>query len=201
MLPVSSKQTVEFTPPDAMEREPRPVFRLQVPTLLQRAQWRRALNEHGATYPSDAQLLAALREDLRAINPGNLDQLLEQVDAFEAAVDGEKLKLAPDMLAFETLCRGIGGAYSQALARRGYWGDLAPLVAAQMFVVGWEHAGPAFKRGHDGVDHDALAALPDAWLRSVGWKAIGLMTLSGDAEKNSAAPSSSPDAPATSTVH
>ena len=207
MLPVSSKQIVEFTPESLAEREPKPVFFLQVATLMARAQWRRALAEEGARLPSQAELLAALRDDLKASGPDNLEQLLDEVDAYEATADAdEKLKVAPHMPQMEQWCARLAGAYSRALADRDFWFDLAPVMAAQRFIGGWENVGVPFKAAKSGVDPATLEVLKDKLgepvIKRVGWRAMELMTLSRneDAEKNSAAPSGSPESPATSTA-
>ncbi|MBP2297952.1 hypothetical protein [Azospirillum picis] len=175
-----------------------PVFRLAVPSHFQRASFRRDLRAAGATYPGDAELYRALREDLREVNPYNLDTLLELIDEVEASAQGD---VDPDALdgleAITRLARAAGGRYAAMEGDREFWLSVAPIVACQHFLLGWEgvkakdgSAAP-FVRRRDLTTDETLSHLDEDELRAVGFKIMGLMRPSKDQEKNFVSPSRS----------
>lgn len=181
-----------------IDAEPQPVFSLRVPGLFQRAAFRRDLRAAGATYPGDAELYKALREDLREVSPYNLDALLELIDSVEAAAQGE---VDPDALdglqAITRLARAAGGRYAAMEGDREFWLSVAPIVACRHFLLGWEGVKAAdgtaapFVRRRDLTSDETLAHLDENELRAVGFKIMSLMRPSKDQEKNSASPSRS----------
>lgn len=187
---------------DAVQAEidstPQPVYLLAVPSHFQRAAFRRDLRAAGANYPGDAELYRALREDLREVNPYNLDTLLELIDGVEASAQGD---VDPDALdGLETitrLARAAGGRYAAMEGDREFWLAVAPIVACRHFLRGWEGvkaadgSEAAFARRRDLTTDETLVHLDEAELRAVGFKIMSLMRPSKDMEKNSASPSRS----------
>lgn len=178
---------------------PQPVYRLAVPTLLQRAAWRRDVRAEGATYPGDAQLYQALRDDLALTAPANLDSLLAVIDDVEAANGGE-VNPDPDALrdleAIARLARGlIGGAFAALEADREYWLNVAPIVACRHFLLGWDHVPAPFERVNGRTSDASLDALGDVEMRAVGNKIMGLMRPDRAAVGNSESPSPSASSP------
>lgn len=181
-----------------VEAAPQPVYRLAVPSHFQRAAFRRDLRAVGATYPGDAELFRALREDLRAIAPYNLDRLLEVIDEVEASQQGEVDPDALDGLEDITrIARAAGGRYAAMEGDREFWLGVAPIIACRHFLIGWEgvpgpngQPAPFVRRGNLTSDQ-TLAALDEAELRAVGFKIMSLMRPSKDQEKNSVSPSRS----------
>ncbi|MCM8738286.1 hypothetical protein M5E06_29600 [Azospirillum sp. A1-3] len=181
-----------------IDAAPQPVYRLRVPSHFQRAAFRRDLRAAGATYPGDAELYKALREDLREVNPYNLDSLLELVDSVEAAAQGD---VDPDALdgleAITRLARAAGGRYAAMEGDREFWLSVAPIVACRHFLLGWEEVKAAdgtdapFVRRRDITTDETLSHLDEAELRTVGFKIMSLMRPSKDQEKNFASPSRS----------
>jgi hypothetical protein len=179
-----------------------PVYRLGVASHFQRAAFRRDLRASGATYPGDAELYRALRDDLRDVAPYNLDALLELIDGVEAAAQGD---VDPDALrGLETitrLARSAGGRYAALEGDREFWLSIAPIVACRHFLLGWEGvkaadgADAAFERRRNLTTDETLAQLDEAELRAVGFKIMSLMRPSKDLEKNSASPSRSASSP------
>lgn len=155
-------------------------------TRRERNLFRRALVAEGAVMHSQAEMLAALRDALREIAPGNLSELLDMVDAAEADENARKA-LAP----VEAIARSVP-AYAARLADNVFYLNIYPGVLARFALRGWEGDGlPAFQR-HNGLVPDALLdAVNDEELRALGWEASAMTFLPASAEKNSEAPSQS----------
>jgi hypothetical protein len=174
-----------------------PTYHIRVPSGRGRAAWRRDVAMAGARLPAKAELFEALRSGVKAIGPSNLDELLAKLDLAEAIEAGKAdpdADLAREISAFETQMMGDPG-YSVLVAARTYWFEIAPLIAASHFLTGWENLDLPFARKGDRVPDDLLDALPQGHVQQIGLKAINLMSVSKDQEKNSASPSRSPAAP------
>lgn len=197
-LPVSTKDTVRFRfPADG------PTYLLAVPSYLQRAAFRRDLRAAGADYPGDAALLAALREDLTAIAPANLEELLALVDGAESAANaGDDAAADPELGGrigdLARLARSAGGRYAALEGDREFWLAVAPLVACQHFLIGWEGRDEAFALRRDRATDVTLSFLTENEVRAVGYTALGLLRPDADTVGNSASPSPSPGGPALS---
>jgi len=187
---------------DQAEAGPQPEFMLAVASLLERSAFRRELRRHGATYPGDAQLYKALRDDLTTVNPYNLGQLLEIVDAVEAGADGEA---DPDALTgleeISRIARSLGGAFAALEGDRDFFLNVAPLIACHMFLVGWsgvtgvDGTDIPFQRRGGRVPFDVLELVDEDDLRAAGFKIMTLMRPSKVQLGNSASPSRSRSGP------
>jgi len=174
-----------------------PVYLIRVPSLRARAAWRRDVAASGARMPSNAEMFEAMRAALREVAPANLDALLEMVDQAEyAAEKGEPLdaKAAREIGALETQLLSVP-VYSVLQGARQYWASIAPIIAAQHFIAGWESVGAPYETSRGLVTDAALEALPRGHAEEAGWHAIGLMSVSKDQTKNSASPSRSLEGP------
>ncbi len=203
MLPLSAQETVRFIPSKYPEGDPAaPVYLLGVPTLLGRAVFQRAVTAQGARYVGDAELLEAARGDVRTLVVESQEaELLALLDAWEScqATGGTPDEpLRQKMTALQDTLAQQAGRYTQALADRVYFSTVAPLLAAQLFLKGLEHAPMPLPRRGGLVTEEALAALPHEELLEVGWKALALLFLTKEQEKNSPSPSSSRATPAPS---
>jgi len=193
-------KTVRFTPKGEAGDNP-PVYAIAVPTLMQRAAFRRDVAAAGARYPGQDEMFVALREGVRAaVEDDAQPALLETLDAAEAAGAGlaEDAELARDMAGIEAAMRRHHPPYAALEAERAYWLSVAPIVAARHFLRGWEGVAAPFRRQAGLVPEDLLAELPDAHVEAIGWEAISLMSPSRAQAKNSASPSPSPSDPQTS---
>ncbi|MBK3734949.1 hypothetical protein GAY29_17940 [Azospirillum brasilense] len=185
---------------DEADAKPQPVYLLAVPSYLQRAAWRRDVRAAGAMYPGDAELFRALRDDLRACAPVNLDDLLAVVDEAEAASNGEVDPEAVERLGeIDRLARALGRRYAALEGDREFYLSVSPIIAARHFLLGWEGVkaedggdAPFERRGGLTTD-ETLQHLDERELRAVGVKIIGLMRVGKDQEKNSVSPSQSHD--------
>ena len=84
--------------------------------------------------------------------------------------------------------------YAGLLAARQLYLGTLPWVAARHALRGWEGDRlPPFRRERGTVPDDLLELLPQDEVEAIGWHASTLMNVSPAAEKNSAAPSPSPE--------
>lgn len=188
---------------DAVQAEidaaPQPVYRLAVPSHLQRAAFRRDLLATGATYAGDKALYAALRADIEAIFPDNLDEALEIIDAVEAV--GKPADADPELRDRYTeiarIARGLGGRYAGVEGDFEYYLSVAPFIACRHFLLGWEGVkdaagtdAPFIRRGNLTTE-ETLGHLDENEMRAVGFKILNLMQPTKAMEKNSASPSRS----------
>lgn len=175
-------------------------------TRMARNRFRRALVAEGATYPGNGALFAALRQAVRDIAPGNLDELLVMIDAAEDEQQGRDAGDAPGpatlaLLPVEAAARQVP-AFAQILADRAYYMAAYPGVLARFALRGWEGPGlPPFFLRNGEVPEDLLEAIPDAELTSLGWAAHPLAFVTRAAEKNFAAPSPSLGIPTPGTLN
>ncbi|AWJ86321.1 hypothetical protein TSH58p_22665 (plasmid) [Azospirillum sp. TSH58] len=179
---------------------PQPVYLLAVPSYLQRAAWRRDVRAAGAMYPGDAELFRALRDDLRACAPANLDELLAVVDEAETASIGDVDPEAVERLGeIDRIARALGRRYAALEGDREFFLSVSPIIAARHFLLGWEGVKTAdgtdasFERRGGLTTDETLQHLGERELRSVGAKIIGLMRVGKDQEKNFVSPSQSHD--------
>lgn len=192
-LPVSSKTPVRFTPSSAADQDPAPVYLIRPPGLRDKIEWRREVAVMGARWHTDETMLAALRAGVSAVIAEDQHaQCFEVLDRVEAArergegVDEETIELATRI---EREVRRHYPRYCDMEAERAHWLEVAPFVAAQMFLVGWENGPGKFKGYRGGASESALAAIPEAHVNMIGNRAISLMSPSATERKNSDAPS------------
>nr|MBC8240233.1 hypothetical protein [Alphaproteobacteria bacterium] len=153
---------------------------------LERAKWRRSVLATGARWHDDGAMVACLKRGIaEVVAPGQEAALLDIVDRFADCDEGQ----APDDLAidFEEIERTVQGAYpayAGLAADRAYWLSVAPILAAQHFLRGWENVEAPFEQRAGQLTEDCLAMIPEAHVMEVGLKAIELMSPTGDLAKN-----------------
>lgn len=181
---------------DQIAVEPQPVYLLAVPSHFQRAAFRRDLRSAGATYPGDGELYRALRADLAAVAPANLEDLLALVDEVEASAPGEvDLEAVQKLGDIVRLARVLGQRYAALEGDREYWIAVTPLIACRHFLHGWEGVDRPFVRTGTLTSDETLSVLDDGDLSAIGWKIMSLMRVSKAQEKNSGSSSRSPLGP------
>jgi hypothetical protein len=191
MTVVFSRRDAEwFAPPGAAHRR----YLIAPLTYRERQAFRADLAREGGIYPSQAQMLDALRAAVREASPGNSDDLLAVIDASEATPDDAAVQV--QLGTIEAACATVPVYAGLLAARQRYLGTL-PWVAARHALRGWEGDGlPPFRRARGLVPDDLLDALPQEDVEAVGWRASTLMQPGRHAEGNSEAPSPSPETPA-----
>lgn len=194
MIPLSSQETVRFTPAYYAEQANAPVYLVAVPTLKQRYAFRRALTAEGVAYVTDEQLYLIIRQGIREVIEDNEHAaLLELVDQFEAGLasggkDGEPsipdASMIEDMAKIERTLSQYYPPYLDAVAARDHWNNVAPIIAAQHFLRGWEGVDKAFETRGGLVTEACLSRLPERDVSAIGWKAIILLAPNREQEKN-----------------
>ena len=166
MLATSTKEPVRFTPGRYQEAEGAPVYLVAVPSQRQVISWRRAVEEAGGRYHPFERMIACLRQGIREVVADDQQgELLEILDSYEAAVDardseggdGPDAELEAQFRQIEDAVYREYPPYRGLSADRGRWLDLAPLIACEMFLVGWENLDVPFKRRRHGGGVDPAA--------------------------------------------
>ncbi|WP_334656731.1 hypothetical protein [Sphingomonas panaciterrae] len=230
MIPITSTELSVFIPASFANLEPKPVFRLRPATPRSKRRYSQALIEEGLRFHPEpvveAEVLRAMRElwvgdpDQLAANEARLttfNETLRQARKDETIVidqrEAEAIMLAVDRLtdAWPMLRR-----MNSDNAR---FNQDAPKVALGQFLAGWSNVNLSFRledgvvpldlldRLEDEIQRIELAAIADgvegvngAGFAELTLRALNLLGLAQDAEKNSPAPSSQSDTPSGSTA-
>ena len=213
-LPTSAKEHTQFTPSDhtsevreteetaanklrGKKREQKlaeivarfespPIYLIATATILERAKWRRSVLATGARWHDDGAMVACLKRGIAdVVAPTQEAALLDIVDRFAGHDEGQ----APEDLAidFEEIERTVQGAYPSyagLTADRAYWLSVAPIIAAQHFLRGWENVEMPFEQRAGLLTEASLAMIPESHVMEIGLKAIGLMSPTEDTAKN-----------------
>ena len=213
-LPTSAKEQHRFTPSDyaretreakeaaanklrskkreqklaelAARFESPPVYLIATPTILERAKWRRSVLATGARWHDDGAMVACLKRGIaEVVAPAQEAELLDIVDRFAGCDEGQAPKdLAIDFEEIERTVQGAYPAYAGLAADRAYWLSVAPILAAQHFLRGWENINTRFEQRAGQLTEDCLALIPEAHVMEIGLKAIELMSPTEDMAKN-----------------
>lgn len=165
-----------------------PVYLLRVPSLQSRAAYKRDLAAEGADYPGDAEFLRAVEAAAKTLLEA------DEVAKIQGAVDrcrlNEKDEEATSIVNRAMELLAPHDPHIRALrARRTFWFDTAPLLAAQHFLAGADigAAEPLLvKRGLGGVASEAALTehFPQADVIAAGWHAIALTEIDRPTAKN-----------------
>lgn len=182
--PITSTDDVEvFTPTGSPRR-----YRLAPLSFKERMAYRARLTEQAGIMPSQQDLFLAMRSALAEVNPPNIEELRGMIEAAHAIrtqqdaalMTGGALPLLTDAeqvalghcLALEARLSTVP-LYAALLNQRDKHNALAPYLAAQASLRGWEGPGlPEFTR-EDGLVPEALLEVLDGLgeLNPVGWRA------------------------------
>lgn len=143
------------------------------------------------------QLLAARRAALREAAPDNLDELLallDEAEAMDPATDTPEARALGAKVALIDAAAMDVPSYADLVSRNFRSVYMTPLVAARYGLRDWRGEGlPEFRRIRGLVPDELLDMLPAAELEEVGWAVWHAAHLTQAVEKNSAAPSPSPE--------
>lgn len=205
MLPISTKEPARFTPPYLAGQNPKPVFVLAVPTVRERIALDADIVAEGVGFPSQAQLLAALRsgvaEHVVDAEQGPLNDLIDELEALgEAPAAGE---LGDKIEQLQRTLRPVHRPYAELEAERGRFVRLATLNRTERFLLAVEGEGaPQMERKAGRLTEasiDALAkAYGDAIFAILGAQIAALTQPTADQMGNSKSPPSLPSGPAIS---
>lgn len=221
---------VVFTP-SSEERKPeaaRIVYYLKVPTVADKPAYRHAVIVAGGRTYRDIEMFAAQLVELAAImcDPADAEQLAELKAVIEARMEaiveysaryqaGEfetdaelvaahaELLGAPDPRLGEIERAVMAGSakYAGMCADRTVYPEIAGIVAARMFLTGWDNIDAAFKRRFGAqVGDDMLQHVEAAHLIEIGRKIGSLIDVTSAKRKNSQSPPSTGSEVATSTA-
>jgi hypothetical protein len=177
-----------------------PEFLIKPASLIERAEFRRAVAAHGCRFPTQAEIFAILRGLLKDYGDDHAAPFLTAIDLLEAA---EQTPLAADdadaaaglaeaTAALDQLERslmGFANPYAAALADREHFLAVAPVLAIQRFCLGWEgeiegETLPAFRRHGNLIPMDLVEELPAALRLQLGFRCLDYVSLSSKARKN-----------------
>lgn len=170
----------------AAEFESPPVYLIATPTILERAKWRRSVLATGARWHDDEAMVACLKRGIgEVVSPDLHPGLLDIVNRFAEFEEGQ----APEDVAaeFAEIERSVQGAYppyAGLAADRAYWLSVAPILAAQQFLTGWENVEAPFEHRASLVTEDCLVAIPETHVMEIGLKAIEFMSPTEAQAKN-----------------
>lgn len=190
-----------FTPPWLADDPAAPAFRLRAGSVIEREMLEAELaGEYRAGRVWPYELAQVLADAFRAIGGEDASMLIDLVqrELAHTVGDGEPLG--------DTERATLDGARQVAVE---HWPDYAalvgqmqrreallPVLAFRRFCTGWDNLPVTFARGLGGMIADAaLKGVKPLYIRAAGIAAYNLLYLDESAEKNSAPPSSSNDAP------
>jgi len=175
-------------------------YLLAVPTIPTRARFRSALAAAGVIAHAHAEFAAAARETLLEVNTEETLGLLSLCDRVAevgpSALEGDDAVRWKDVS--NTLMR-VDPRYRQLVADNTYYLEMAPVIAARVFLTGWENTGLPFQPGLDGlISNDLIEAVAEKFrgdLFQIWVKIVAMLSPDQSAEKNSASPSPSSGSP------
>ena len=190
------------------------VYLLKVPTVADRPKYRHAVRTAGGKQWTELQMLGALADGVRAIlgepdDQPRRDELLAEIDAYRermtaflgeiraGEIDAEsdpveflkrvtaEMSPPPMVKEIERVVLEHYPPYAGLVADREVYHEVAGLVAARMFLLGWEGLDAEFRRGRGEVSDDVLNAVPSLHLAQIGAEIERLMEPRTDKVKNS----------------
>ena len=202
LLPVSAREVRRFTPASYGEDPTAPVYKIATPDEYSRARFNRDCIRIRARAVSRAELHDLLEEAAVALYDGeeraDVLRLLEQTTALnaeaeEAAKDGRALPAGKveeiatverRYLALQRAARRDYQPFAEAWADFEYYWEVAPLLAAQHFLRGWENVTADFRRKDGIVPPEVLEQIPRADWWAIGIEAIAATRLTDAHRKN-----------------
>lgn len=199
-LPMSPSVPHRLVPSEYEPDDPgAPVYLISPATLMQRAEYRSTLSGFGVRHPSDAEFFAALRDGLKAVEAEADLAVLDTVESV-AAQEGALLDeaTAKRMAHLRQWAAEYVPAFGALLRQRLRFDGVSTVLAAQMFLRGWENVNLTFARKDGVVPMDLLDQLPEEHVKEISDKAFALMSVTRAHAKNSVSPPRSKGAPAPS---
>lgn len=200
MLPISAREPVRFTPDHYRDEDGAvpagaPVYLIAVPTLRGKAEFNRACVAAGLVTHDRAAMIATLREGVAAqIEEDQAGPLLDMLDRIEAAGagsggDGSGAEPDPrdleDFVVLQNDMRRHWPKYAAMVADGVHYQQMAPVIAAQIFLAGWEEIEAPFLRRNGQVGEELLCLLPEEDVIAIGIRALALFAPSEAEAKNS----------------
>lgn len=199
MLPISAREPVRFTPDhyrseDGAVPAGAPVYLIAVPTLRGKAEFNRACVAAGLVTHDRTAMIATLREGVAAqIEEDQAGPLLDMLDRIETAGAGSEAGDAggpdprdlEDFVILQNDMRRHWPRYAAMVADGVHYQQMAPVIAAQIFLAGWEGIEAPFRRQSGQVGEELLGLLPEEDVIAIGIRALALFAPSEAEAKNS----------------
>lgn len=204
MKPISTKHLNRFTPESTRDLPAPPVYFIATPTRASKALYTRECLQRGIRQFTRPLLLARVREVLRQLDIENRNDLLDLVDRVENVAADSPLSDADrsDWRALDLKMQEVDPHLRGMVAANQYFLEMAPAVAAQIYIQGWENRDAVFRRSQDGLMAEDLLegkdGIPELELYEI-WSEVMRLTYPSETDaKNSASPQSSPPGPVSS---
>jgi hypothetical protein len=160
------------------EAEPEePVYLIAAADAFQRAAFPAAMTEHGCRWPAGGEVVRALRRAVEfCVEPQQQPELAEILDEAEVLPE-ERWPAALEVQIGDMTAqlRGHFPDLDALLAARERYTRTAPIVAAQLFLRGWEGLAIRYEARAGRVTTACLSALPPEHVAAIGRKALELM--------------------------
>ncbi|WP_086466103.1 hypothetical protein [Oceanibaculum nanhaiense] len=160
------------------EAEPEePVYLIAAADAFQRAAFPAAMTEHGCRFPAGGEVVRTLRRAVEfCVEPQQQPELADILD--EAEVLPEERWPASLEVRIGDMTAQLRGHFPDLdalLAARERYTRTAPIVAAQLFLRGWEGLAIKYEARAGRVTTACLSALPAEHVSAIGRKALELM--------------------------
>lgn len=194
MIPLTTN-AVRFTPDFpwyADKPEEAPVYLIRPGSVFDRDELEAELVARRAGRVLDLMLYSAARDGVRAWKLGDDEgRFLDLIDQHQAGQVEDPAEVAL-FTQLEAMLVENWPPYAELFRQQARRRQMAPTIAAMMFLRGWENGPGEFKSGVDGrATADTLKLIPPLDLKAIGAKAYHLLYGEDDTAKNSDAPSKS----------
>jgi hypothetical protein len=186
MSVISALGLDRFTPDAYKDKENPPVYLIEPATLRRRGQFFTALTAAGARMPQSSELIGAIRKGVKQLvveqDQAEANAIVDLLEAKHPLADDDRIKL---VIILDGLRQAPFIPFTQIEATQEHWDHLAPLIAADMFLAGWENVKEPFQRKNGMVPDRFLEENISARdISAIGWRAIYLMNVDHDTKKN-----------------
>ncbi len=214
-LPISAKATQRVVPAaygpaarsfaeargdaDLARFDAPPAFIVTVPTLMQRAAWRRDVGATGAKMHDDAALLAELRRQVAAAYDAgdpDRDRIVGIIDVY--ARGEASAEETDEFNRLQEVVRRSSATFAEMCADRAHYMAVAPYMACRHFLRARENPDYVYRRRNGLVLEEELAAMAEEDIAEIGTRIMMLMIPSRAQLGNSGSPSPSRGDPTTS---
>lgn len=199
MIPTTAKALHRFVPGSAKDLPEPPVFLLAVPTRRLRAIYDRELVANGVRPYSRDQQMLRIREVIDQIEADNKQEIIGLLDRLEAATPDAPVSDLDlqDWRGLEMRLHALDPQVREMAAANRFYFNMAPQIAARVFLAGWQNRAALFQRGADGLVPEALIDGVDPMqLQEIWVELVGMLNPSEADAKNSASPQPSSPGPA-----
>lgn len=205
-------------PVSLQPREGGPTYLLRVPRVADRAAYRREVSAAGGRRRSQLALIEDVKDAVERLLPGEddrperearLGELEAQAQGIRDALEVWQTDRSPEsqaalLAALQTservneivaIVRSVDAAIARKIADNEVYPQIAGLVAARMFLVGWQGLPVPFKRSAFGLDDALLDQVPSGDLVAIGERVAELLEPPQERLGNSASASGGSSSP------